>query len=125
MEMSEWLAAAMAIPAALVLMLIAIGSALDMSLQEAKSLRHGLAVCVAGLMILAGLDRWMGIRSVPLMDWAIDSVAFAMAMFPLYCVVAGVAFQFRRRRRKIGLQLLVVGAVTLWWVMLGGMDGVS
>ncbi|MFI4862323.1 MAG: hypothetical protein ACIAXF_16785 [Phycisphaerales bacterium JB063] len=123
MLLPDWLGAAIAIPAALILIAICVGCALRMSLREARSQRSALIACIATLMLIVGVDHFFSLRDVPILGFGVELAGFAVGCLVLYSLVAAITFLFRQRYRVVGIQMLVVSVLTLWWVVLAEPSG--
>jgi len=118
MFLPDWLVAVTMISAALIIIAISVGSALKMSLREAISQRAALVAAIATLMVIVAAEHFFNIRGIPVIGFGINLAGFAAGCLIVYSIIVGMTLLFRPRYRAIGIQLVIVSSLELWWSSL-------
>jgi hypothetical protein len=113
MDNYAWLGAAVAIPAALVLVAIFVGMALAMSLRDAKLHRTSLVIAAAAVVACTTIDHLLDLSRVPVLASVFDIARSMAGLWVLLSLIVSVTLLFRRRFRWVGVQMLACGAAAI------------
>jgi hypothetical protein len=118
MDIPGWLALAVTVPAALVLLTICIGSALRLSPAAAGRQQSALMVVLGLLMIVVAGDHLLHLRQIPVLGFLVNLAKSAGGMAVVYSLIVAITILFRRGCRATGFQMLVCVAMAIWWMAL-------
>lgn len=114
----EWLALALIIPTAIFLIVASVVSAIRMSRQDAVTQQNALLISIAVLMAVAASDQSFSLNDIPVIGMLAALMGALGAIYVGYTTIVSCTFVFRRRFRAIGLRMLVICTLALWWIAL-------
>lgn len=115
MPLPTWLAVVIAVPLVLFLLAICVGSARQMSFSDVKS-QHSMSLgAIVVLMLITVVDRFIYLLGIPFIGFGIALVILWVVWHLVYSLIVGMVLLFRQRHRSLGIQMLIVSVLALWW----------